>query len=190
MGQPIWMGGFVPPILWVCANSQPTMTGEGPSHTARLIVCEDKDFDWLLDLAAPPFGVLIKPPGGVDNPFILGIVRQMTRRLSEAGCKSSWMVAAGAEIVGLCSYKSPPDDGAVEIGYGIAASRRNRGYASMAVAGIIEYARADGTLNRLTAETSVSNPSSARVLIKSGFSKVGQRDDPDDGLLDIWERKL
>ncbi|WP_407648398.1 GNAT family N-acetyltransferase [Aliidongia dinghuensis] len=114
----------------------------------------------------------------------------MTRRLAEAGCRGAWMVVADTEVVGLCSYKAPPSEGQAEIGYGIAASRRNLGYATFAVQAIIEAARKEGALEALVAETAAANPSSERVLEKNGFCRVGQRDGPDDGPTNMWRLVL
>jgi RimJ/RimL family protein N-acetyltransferase len=38
----------------------------------------------------------------------------------------------------------------------------------------------------LTAETSVDNPGSQRVLEKNGFAAIGTREDPEDGALINW----
>lgn len=78
------------------------------------------------------------------------------------------MMVCDGEIVGLCIYRRPPKNGRVEIGYGIAASRRGLGHARRAVAALIEAAARDH-VSILTAETSVSNPASARVLEQNGF---------------------
>jgi len=156
----------------------------------RLIELQDADFDWLLDESAPARAGLTRPPGGVDEPLILDVVRRMTRRLAEAGCRGAWMIVADGEVVGLCSYKAPPAEGQAEIGYGTAASRRNRGHATRAVKAIIEAARRDPALKTLIAETAAANPSSERVLEKNGFSKVGQRQDDDDGPIRLWRLVL
>ena len=156
----------------------------------RLIELQDADFDWLLNESAPVRAGLTRPPGGVDEPVVLNVVRRMTRSLTEAGCRGAWMVVADGEVVGLCSYKAPPSAGLAEIGYGTAASRRNRGHATLAVKAIIETARMEPTLKALIAETAVANPSSGRVLEKNGFSKLGRRHDADDGPIHLWRLSL
>lgn len=97
------------------------------------------------------------------------------------------MVVADNEVVGLCSYKAPPSNGQAEIGYGITASRRNLGHATGAVKSIIEAARKDPAVQVLLAETAVVNRPSERVLEKNGFSKIGGRDDPDEGPMIMWK---
>ena len=45
-----------------------------------------------------------------------------------------------AEVVGLTSYMGEVEDGAVEIGYGVAPQRRGLGHATLAVAALVEGA--------------------------------------------------
>jgi RimJ/RimL family protein N-acetyltransferase len=98
------------------------------------------------------------------------------------------LMVAGGEVVGMCSHKTAPDaEGAVEIGYGVAATRRRLGYASRAVSDVITDARADPRIRRLTAETALANIASHRVLEVNGFALTGERkQDPDDGEVAVW----
>jgi RimJ/RimL family protein N-acetyltransferase len=159
-------------------------------HVTSLVVVNDADFEWMLaDLPCPNLPLSL-PPGGIDEPAILHLVRRVVRRLEAAHCAARWMVVAGGEVVGLCSYKSAPEDGIAEIGYGIASTRRAMGHATGAVAAMIRVAEADPLVHILTAETSPVNPASARVLEKNGFDHVGTRVDPEDGELLLWSRDV
>lgn len=155
-----------------------------------LIGVTDGDFQWMLGEGPSQRSNLQLPPGGADDPAILQIVRKITQRLHDAHCQGSWMIVSGVEVVGLCSYRRPPQGGSVEIGYGIAASRRNRGYATLAVAQIVQQARRDREVQRLVAETSISNPPSMRVLEKNGFARIGSRVDDDDGCVALWQKAI
>jgi RimJ/RimL family protein N-acetyltransferase len=157
---------------------------------STLIEVEDGDFEWLRDPARAPRPGLRLAPGGIHPAPIMDIVRDMTRDLHRAGCRASWMICVDGEIVGMCSYRHPPKDRAVEIGYGIAESRRGHGFAPHAVELVVEIAAQDDTIDRLTAETAVDNPASGRVLEKAGFKKVGTRHDDEDGDLWSWERAV
>jgi RimJ/RimL family protein N-acetyltransferase len=76
--------------------------------------------------------------------------------------------------IGGIGFKGPPDSaGVVEIGYGICASRQNRGFMSEAVARLIELARDEGAF-ALGAETDAKNVASQRVLEKCGFARASQ----------------
>jgi RimJ/RimL family protein N-acetyltransferase len=59
------------------------------------------------------------------------------------------------------------------VGYWIGRPYWNRGYATEAVQGVIEYARWLG-IPALQADTFPNNPASARVLAKSGFVSAGR----------------
>jgi RimJ/RimL family protein N-acetyltransferase len=130
------------------------------------------------------------PPGGVGDPIVLRIVREMTKKLHAAGCSGAWMIVRDGEVVGLCSYKRPPADGRVEIGYSTAPQRRGAGIATAAVAGIARIASADPSIQALIAETAIDNLASQRVLEKNGFIRIDRRIDAADGALAGWIKML
>jgi RimJ/RimL family protein N-acetyltransferase len=95
--------------------------------------------------------------------------------------------ASGAAI-GNCAFKGPPDDGRVEIAYGVDESHRCRGYATEAALALTGYActtRTDVLI--VQAHTLPEENASTRVLRKSGFRYVGEVVDPEDGLVWRWE---
>jgi len=102
----------------------------------------------------------------------------------------SWMIVVDGEVVGLCSYKRPPDlDGVVEIGYGVSPSCRQRGYATLAVAHLLGAAVRDHSIRGLVAETAIENLASQRVLERNGFFRDSTRIDP-DGKVVFWRHDL
>ncbi|QNA85108.1 GNAT family N-acetyltransferase [Sphingomonas sp. So64.6b] len=103
---------------------------------------------------------------------------------------ASWLIVEGAELVGLCSVTRPPDGSVIDIGYGIAPDRRGRGSASRAIGEIVGWARDSGRVAAVTAETSVANIASQRVLSRNGFARVGERIDDEDGPLICWRHQL
>lgn len=94
--------------------------------------------------------------------------------------------AALGLIVGSGCFKGAPVLSRVEIGYGVAQTHEGKGYASAGVARMVDEAFAHGGVEAVTAETSVSNPASQRVLEKNGFTRTGRREDPEDGQLIQW----
>ena len=84
------------------------------------------------------------------------------------------VVVAEEEPVGIVSLK-PPDEvwGRVEIGYMIAPSDWDSGYATEAVALLAGYAFEERRLNKVYATVYETNPASARVLEKVGFEREG-----------------
>lgn len=93
-------------------------------------------------------------------------------------------------IVGSGCFKGAPILNEVEIGYGVAAAHEGKGYASAGVAQMVAEAFAHGGINAVIAETSIHNPASQRVLEKNGFTRTGQREDPEDGRLIQWRCDL
>lgn len=73
--------------------------------------------------------------------------------------------------VGGIGFKGPPQDGAVEVGYGLAPSARGNGYATEALRAILHLAATLG-VGRVRADTDLDNAASQRVLEKAGFRHV------------------
>lgn len=148
-----------------------------------LIETTDDDFDWMLGGVGTSRRGLRLPPGGVDAKNVLGHVRAIAASLHELqGHTDNWMIVVDGEVVGLCGYKhTPSKDGEVDIGYSIAPSRRRRGFATAAVAAILQRSEADSRVRSIVAETAVDNHASQSVLKKNGFDCIGSGVDPDDG---------
>jgi RimJ/RimL family protein N-acetyltransferase len=163
----------------------------GAAETA-IVELDDADFAEML--RGGPFvrpGLAV-PPGGVDDPVVVSHVRRIVTRIRDAGYAGGhWMIVAGGEAVGMCGIKDVPSpDGEVEIGYGIAASRRRRGHMSRGLALVLEALRGDRSIRTVTAETAVDNIGSQRVLTGNGFERIGTRFDPADGELVTWRKRL
>ncbi|ONI87736.1 GNAT family N-acetyltransferase [Saccharothrix sp. ALI-22-I] len=77
----------------------------------------------------------------------------------------------GGLLVGSIGLFWPPSDGTLEIGYGIVASRRGRGYASEATRALTEFALTAPGVHTVCADVELSNPASVRVLEKAGFRR-------------------
>jgi len=93
------------------------------------------------------------------------------------------------QAVGNCAFKGPPDaDGAVEIAYGVNEDCQRRGFATEAAAGLVTFAFSTGQVRLVRAHTRAENLASGRVLAKCGFRRIGEVVDPEDGLVDRWER--
>ncbi|MER6142664.1 GNAT family N-acetyltransferase [Streptomyces sparsogenes] len=74
-------------------------------------------------------------------------------------------------VVGSLGLFWPPSEGVVELGYGIVASRRGRGYATEAARALAEFALAAPEVHTVSAGVELSNPASVRVLEKAGFRR-------------------
>jgi RimJ/RimL family protein N-acetyltransferase len=154
-----------------------------------LVACEDGDFAWMLGSGQGRFGLSL-PPGGVDDLAILQIVRRMNAALRKAHDRGTWMIVQAGEVVGLCGYIRPPAAGEIEIGFGVAASRRRQGYATAAVGALLLEALADPLVTRVSARTAVENFASQRVLECNGFRPVGTTSDEADGDMIVWSHDV
>jgi len=85
-----------------------------------------------------------------------------------------WMIELkdGTHIGELC-FKGLSADGIAEIGYGISEEYQNKGYATEAVKGVLEWAFSRSEVTAVEAETDPDNTASKRVLEKCGFALNG-----------------
>lgn len=74
-------------------------------------------------------------------------------------------------VVGSIGMFWPPAEGTVEIGYGLVASRRGRGYATEAARALANFAFTVPEVHTVAAGAELSNPASVRVLEKAGFHR-------------------
>ncbi len=107
------------------------------------------------------------------------------------GWYAIWMIVRkdGAHI-GNLAFRGSPENGEVELGYGIEEAYRGLGYATEAVETILSWAFDQPGVSKVTAQTAPDNAASRRVLEKCGFLPAGDgkegpryertRDDTDD----------
>jgi RimJ/RimL family protein N-acetyltransferase len=90
--------------------------------------------------------------------------------------------------IGSCGFKGAPDEnGVVEIAYGIDKAYRNRGFATESARALTKYALSLEEVRIVRANTKAENVASERILVKCGFTFIGQFEDPEDGLVNRWE---
>jgi RimJ/RimL family protein N-acetyltransferase len=90
-------------------------------------------------------------------------------------------------LAGDGGFKGPPaSDGSVEIGYALAPGYRGRGLATEAARALTAWALGHPEVTAVRAETLVDGYASMRVLAKVGMTRIGTRDDPEDGTLIQW----
>lgn len=97
-----------------------------------------------------------------------------------------WFLREKADdvIIGSAGFKGKPDwHGAVEIGYGISASYRERGYTTEAAQRLIDWAFLQPEVKLIRAECRFDNFASRRVLVKLGMQGCGHEGDYDQWLL-------
>jgi RimJ/RimL family protein N-acetyltransferase len=91
-------------------------------------------------------------------------------------------------LVGSGVFKGPPDDsGTVEIGYEIASEYWNRGLATEAAQGMIDYAFSHEEVSAVIAHTLAQTNASNRVLQKVGMQFIAEVEDPEEGKVWRWQ---
>jgi RimJ/RimL family protein N-acetyltransferase len=150
-----------------------------------LIEATDAHFATLI-AGESPDGLTVAE-GGVEAPELLTMLRGLSAEVGESFEPNAWLIVEDGEVVGLTSLVRTPYVGdTVMIGYGVAASRRRRGVATRAIAELLNWARGDHRVSTVTAETSIHNIASHRVLEANGFTRTGERTDEEDGELFCW----
>ena len=100
----------------------------------------------------------------------------------------SYLAVADAAAVGICSFKSRPIDGRVEIGYFTFPEYQGCGVATAMAAELIAIAATHDPGVLVTAQTICERNASHRVLEKLGFRAVGTVEHSEDGTVLEWQR--
>jgi ribosomal-protein-alanine N-acetyltransferase len=108
------------------------------------------------------------------------------RRLKENAADAGWWLhfvllrdPSGPTLIGSAGYKGLPVDGTVEVGYGIVADQRRKGYAAEAVRGLLRHAFERPDVRRVIAETYPSLTGSIGVLRTCGFRSIPGGSEPE-----------
>lgn len=81
-----------------------------------------------------------------------------------------YQLRVDGRAVGGIGFFGPPQDGEVEIGYGLAPSARGNGFAAEALAALLRRATELG-VRTVRARTDVGNEASRRTLERAGFAE-------------------
>jgi RimJ/RimL family protein N-acetyltransferase len=123
------------------------------------------------------------PPEFLDPASLQFTLDRLSQGAEQAGWWLYFALLLGDNgrrmLIGSAGYKGPPSpDGTVEVGYGIVANHRRRGYASEVVHGLLARAFALPSVRRAIAETFPELTPSIGVLHKCGFRLTGEGSEP------------
>lgn len=100
----------------------------------------------------------------------------LSRRQLEKGrwrWYAPWLILLGDQAAGSACFLGPPcAAGWVELGYGLAADFRGKGYMTAAAGLLTAWAMEQPGVRAVRAQTARDNPASCRVLEKCGFRVI------------------
>jgi ribosomal-protein-alanine N-acetyltransferase len=138
-------------------------------------------------------------PDGLENRAEQGsmppaFVASRSLELAAAGHPAPWSTTflivnnKDTRIVGGCGFKTIPNDGRVEVGYGVAPAAQGKGAATAALKLLVNSAFEAGAIEVL-AEVAPTNHASTRVVQKAGFLQVGARVDNENEYVVQWSKR-
>lgn len=157
--------------------------------TFSLLELSKSDLETLAASRIPAFLAARAEPDSMPPAF----VATRALELAAAGHPSPWSTTflivsdEDARILGGCGFKTAPNQGQVEVGYGVAAVAQGRGVATAALQLLVLRAFEAGATSVL-AEVAPTNHASTRVVLKAGFKEVGSRVDNENEFVVQWSR--
>ena len=116
------------------------------------------------------------PPPLYDGPAIQWTLDRIGAGQPESYLLYYWILPSDSDapvLIGLGGFKGPPQNGRIEIGYSVLTQFQRQGYATEAVAGLVDFAFGQPDIHEVRAETLPSLAASIGVLKKNGFRLVG-----------------
>ena len=170
------------------ANAVSAITPAAGRGLLRLAPASQGELLMLSEDRMPPSIAARVEPGALPPPFVAQ--RSLGHRAAGASwdwCCMFYMVdVETARIVGTCGFKGEPQDGQVEIGYGVAAGWRGRGVAAAAVRQLLDVAQNLAPGVTVVALVNPENLPSTAVVQRLGFHAVGECIDTDGERLVQW----
>lgn len=98
-----------------------------------------------------------------------------------------YLTVKDGELVGTCAFKTPPQNGRVEIAYFTFPDYEGKGIATNMASHLIEIARKNAEGIIVFAQTLPEENASTAILKKLGFQLIGEVIHPEDGRVWEWE---
>ena len=142
-----------------------------PLSAAQIQFCLTRPDQLEAELSVP-VSRPVMAPAVVQHALRVKKQRLINASAKEFAWHTYWLMVITSEPfgAGLIGFKGIPDNnGEVEIGYGIDAAWRNKGYTTEATRMLIDWALQQDTCLAVTAWSDKDNTASARVLQKAGM---------------------
>jgi ribosomal-protein-alanine N-acetyltransferase len=122
-------------------------------------------------------------PAGWPDGELSGLLAIYGPRIAEDPERLGWgpwllVARAAGSVVGSAGFmgKRPEDGEPIELGYGVHADYRNRGYATEATRALVDWALSHPAVERVVARCDPANAPSVRVLEKIGMTRRGEEE--------------
>ncbi len=101
----------------------------------------------------------------------------------------AYLCVQNDKVLGTCAFKSPPQNGQVEIAYFVFPEYERKGLGTLFAAFLVTQARLTSPQMRITAETLPEKNASTQILERLNFEKRGEYMHPEDGRVWQWVRR-
>lgn len=122
------------------------------------------------------------PPEYLDAPALEFTLKRLRQGAQQEGWWLHFVILTngptGRTLIGSAGYKGPPQNGMVEVGYGIVSDYRRQGYATELTRGLVAHAFQREEVQLVIAETLPELTPSIGVLTKCGFRHIGAGSEP------------
>ena len=147
----------------------------------------------LQDLAASRIPPSLAPrlvEDALPPPFVAARTLELAAAGHPPPWSTSFLIVRGSDhrIVGGCGFKAAPENGRVEVGYGVAPCAQGQGAATAALRMLLAKASEAG-VEEVLAEVVPGNHASVRVVEKVGFTQAGSRMNKANELVIQWVRR-
>jgi [ribosomal protein S5]-alanine N-acetyltransferase len=113
------------------------------------------------------------PPPLLDVAAMLSVKEALTTNGDPQGWTTHYVIEKDARmLIGICGFKTAPQNGSVEFGYTIVPQYQRRGLGTEIVAALTAWAFEHDDVECVFAETLPDLIASQRVLHKNGFTRA------------------
>ncbi|WP_341911505.1 GNAT family N-acetyltransferase [Ferrovibrio terrae] len=147
---------------------------------------------YLESLAANPAAVLAEHPNHAAVMDLAAEVATATLDLyAQTGATDPWLSYFALRetdnaLLGICSFKSPPVQGLIEIAFFTFPGNEGQGVASVMARELLKIAFNEYEIQAVLAHTLPEENASTAILRSRGFALIEAVDDPEDGLIWRW----
>ena len=150
------------------------------------------DPEYLQTLIAAPVATLSPHPNGnAVAELALDVAKATLDLYGKAAAVAPWLSyfalrESDNTLLGICSFKTPPVQGLVEIAYFTFPDYEGQGVATVMARELLKIAFGEYEVQAVLAHTLPEENASTAILRRRGFALIEIVEDPDDGAVWRW----